>query len=183
MNKQRIFLLAALAVLTIIAAGLVWRLALDSQSLAEATTAATPPHIDQSTDTLKQISDSLAIAKRDNKRVLLQFGSRGCTWCHLLHHVFDEDKKIAEELKNNYIIIEVDISDGNNAVVDGKYGTPRHNSLPFTVILDSDGKQLLAENIAFADEDLLRQNIARINPDKVLALLKKWSPQKSDHAT
>jgi hypothetical protein len=73
----------------------------------------------------------------------------------------------------------VDVSDGNNKSVDDKYGTPRHNSLPFTVILDSDGKQLLTQNIAFADEDALSHGTARVAPDKVLDILKKWAPKRT----
>src|ERR1039457_310283 len=180
MKMQRIISVAALAVLTSSAAGLVWRAAIDSQSLAEATIVATPPHIDQSSDTLKQISDSLVIAKRDNKRVLLQFGSRGCSWCHLLHNLFEKDERIAAELKSDYVVVMVDVSDGNNKSVDDKYGTPRHNSLPFTVIMDADGNQLLTQNIAFADQDALSHGTARVAPDKVLDVLKKWAPKKDD---
>jgi thiol-disulfide isomerase/thioredoxin len=174
MTKQRILSFAALAGLSILAGVLVWHVAQVSHDLVEVT--ATPPHIDQSADTLKQISDALLIAKRDNKRVLLEFGSRGCSWCHLLQKVYETNEQIADELRRNYIVVMVDVSDDNNKTVDDKYGTPRHNSLPFTVILDSEGKPILAQNIAFADEDLLRQNICRIDTDKLLALLKKYSP-------
>ena len=180
MRKQSIFSLVALAIITVLAAGLVWRLIEDSRALTEAQ--ASPKHIDESAQTLKQISDSLIVAKRDDKRVLLQFGSRGCTWCHLLHNLYEKDERIAEELKRDYVVVMVDVSDENNKGVDDKYGTPRHNSLPFTVILDSDGKQLLDGNIAFADEDALSHGIARVVPEKVLDLLKKWAPKKDDHA-
>jgi thioredoxin-related protein len=180
MKMQRIISVSALAMLTIIAAGLVRRFSLDSQYLAE-TVAAAPPHIDESTNTLKQISDALLVAKRDNKRVLLEFGSRGCSWCHLLQKVYESNEQIADELRRDYIVVMVDVSDDNNKIVDDKYGTPRHNSLPFTVILDSGGKPILAQNIAFADEALFRQNICRIDTDRVLALLKKYS-SSYDHA-
>jgi thioredoxin-related protein len=181
MSKQRIFSVVVLAALTIFAAALVWQFAMDSQYLIQ-TEAATPPHIDESTQTLKQISDSLLVAKRDDKRVLLEFGSRGCSWCHLLHNLFEKDERIAAELKSDYVVVIVDVSDGNNKTVDEKYGTPRHNSLPFTVILDSDGKPLLTRNIAFADEDALSHGTARVDPDKVLDILKKWAHKKDDHA-
>ena len=182
MKKQRIISVAALAALTTIAAGLIWTAAMASQSLTEATIEATPPHIDQSSDTLKLISDSLVIAKRDNKRVLLQFTTKGCTWCHLLENLYEKDERIAAELKSDYLIVKVDLFEGNNKSVDDKYGTLRHNGVPFTVILDSDGKQLLAQNIAFADKDLLSHGIPRVIPDKVLDVLKMWSPKKDVHA-
>ena len=173
--------MAAPALLAIVAVGLVWRLTMDFNSLAGTMTAATSPQIDQSAETVKQITDALLVAKRDNKRVLLQFGSLGCSWCRLLHKAFDTNEPIAGELRKDYIVIMVDVSDGNNKTVDDQYGTPRHNSLPFTVILDSDDKPILAENIAFADDDLFRKGICQIDTDKVLALLKKYSTS-GDHA-
>ena len=173
MTKQRILSFAALAGLSICAGVLIWHVAQVSQALVEVN--ATPPHIDQSADTLKQISDDLLVAKRDNKRVLIEFGSRGCSWCHLLQKVYETNEQIADELRRDYIVVMVDVSNDNNKTVDDKYGTSRHNSLPFTVILDSEGKPILAQNIAFADEALFRQNICRIDTDRVLALLKKYS--------
>jgi thioredoxin-related protein len=173
MTKQRILFFVALAGLSICSGVLVWHVAQVSKDLAAVT--ATPPHVDQSADTLKQISAALLVAKQDNKRVLLEFGSRGCSWCHLLQKVYDTNEQIADELRRDYVVVMVDVSDDNNKAVDVKYGTPRHNSLPFTVILDSEGKLILAQNIAFADEVLFRQNICRIDTDKVLALLKKYS--------
>ena len=173
MTKQRISILLALVGLSMIASTLVWHVAQVSQSLVEVKTA--PPQVDDSTNTLNRISDALLLARRDNKRVLLQFGSRGCSWCHLLHKVFDTNKQITSELKKDCIVIMVDVSDGNNKSVDDKYGTPRHNSLPFTVILDSTGQPVLAQNIAFEDEASLHQGVCRIDTDKVLALLKKYS--------
>jgi thiol:disulfide interchange protein len=181
MKMQRIISVSALAALTIIASALVWRFSLDSQYLAEAVAVA-PPHIDESTNTLKQISDALVIAKRDNKRVLLQFGSRGCTWCHLLHNLFEKDERITAELKSDYVVVMVDVSDGNNKGVDDRYGNPIRGGLPVTVFLDSDGKQLLTKNIAFADKDALSHGTARVVPDKVLDILKEWAPRKDDHA-
>ena len=182
MNNQRVVSLAALAFLTAIAAGLLWRFVLVSQYVVEASTISVEPHIDQSADTLNQISEAMVIAKRDNKRVLLQFGSRGCSWCHLLHNVFETDARIAGELKRGYVVVQVDVSDGNNQAVDEKFGKPTRGGLPVTVILDSDGRQLLTKNIAFADEESLRLKTPRIDAGKVLACLKKWAPGNESDA-
>ena len=37
---------------------------------------------DKSADGAKQIADALAMAKKENQRVLLQFGANWCGWCH-----------------------------------------------------------------------------------------------------
>ena len=177
MNKRRIFLFLALAIITILAAVLVRGVIEETQALAGVTI-----RKDDSTQTLKQISKSLTIAKEDNKRVLLQFGAVGCTWCQLLHNLFENDERIAAELKRDYVVVMVDVSDENNKRVNDKYGDPYHNGVPFTVILDSDGRQLLMQNIAFADKEALSHQIARVVPEKVLDILMKWAPKKDAHA-
>ena len=96
--------------------------------------------------------------------------------------MYETNEQIADELRKDYIVVVVDVSDANNKTVDDKYGTPRHNSLPFTIILNSEGEPILAQNIAFADENLLSKKICRIDTDKLLALLKKYS-SSHDHAT
>jgi thiol-disulfide isomerase/thioredoxin len=178
MRKQRIMSLVVLAVLTTIAAGFVWKLAMResryAQFVAEATAEAAG-HFDQSTSTLKQISDSLVIAKRDNKRVLLQFGAKWCTGCLQLHKLFEADDRIKDELKRHYIVVMVDVTDENNSRVNENYGKPVRFGLPETVILDSSGRQLLTQDIDFVDEGAPG---ARIDfPSDVLAFLKKWSPE------
>src|SRR5260221_14121048 len=46
----------------------------------------------------KQISDALAVAKKEHKHVLLQFGANWCGWCHKLHKLCETDKTLAAKL-------------------------------------------------------------------------------------
>jgi len=163
------FLSVALATITILAADTVLRVIEEWQALAQIT------NPDDSKQTLKQISKALVAARTDDKRVLLQFGSRSCTWCQLLHNLFDNDESIAGELKKDYVVIMVDVSDENNKRVDERYGHPIRDGIPVSVFLDSNGKQLLTTNIAFADSQALSNGIARVDPSQVLAFLKKLS--------
>jgi thiol:disulfide interchange protein len=59
--------------------------------------AAKPAIYDESADGSKQIAEALALAGKDGKRVLLQFGANWCPWCHKLHALFETDKDIAAE--------------------------------------------------------------------------------------
>src|SRR5580658_9866651 len=72
--------------------------------------AATLPNIyDESADGSKQIADALALAGKDGKRVLLQFGANWCPWCHKLHSLFEKDQAIAARLKSDYVVVLVDV--------------------------------------------------------------------------
>ena len=93
-----------------------------------------PPIYDTKADGAKQIAEALALAKRENKNVLLQFGANWCGWCHKLHALFKSDKAIAEFLNANYVLVLVDVDkvDGkpHNADTDQRYGNPSGMGLP-----------------------------------------------------
>src|SRR5580693_4029017 len=112
----------------------------------DGSTAAKPPIYDESADGSKQIADALAVAGKDGKRVLLQFGANWCPWCHKLHALFATDKSIAARLKSDYVVVLIDVNKGRNSEVDAKYGHPTRLGLPVIVILDAQGKQLTTKN-------------------------------------
>src|SRR4051794_3195610 len=75
-----------------------------SSRAADAPKADRPKIYDESADGAKQITDALASAKKEDKRVLLQFGANWCIWCHRLHKLFDTDKPISDKLKADYVV-------------------------------------------------------------------------------
>jgi thioredoxin-related protein len=134
--------------------------------------AAKPAIYDESADGSKQVADALALAGKDGKRVLLQFGANWCPWCHKLHALFKADKDIAARLKSDYVVVLIDVNKGRNSEVDMKYGHPTRLGLPVLVVLDADGKQLTTKDSGELEEG------NHHSPAKVLAFLDKWSPKK-----
>ncbi len=128
-----------------------------------------PPIYDTSANGSQQISDALAIAAKEHKRVLLQFGANWCIWCHRLHHTCETDPAVAEMLKSHYVVVLVDIDKGHNKDVDEKYGNPTRLGLPVLVVLDSDGKQLTTEDSGKLEEG------DHHSPGKILEFLKAES--------
>lgn len=141
---------------------------------AEETSKAAPkPKLyDESADAKKQIAEALTVAKKENKRVLLQFGANWCGWCHKLHRLFASDARIAEYLKNNYVVVLVDVNEKHNEDINERYGKPTQFGLPVLVVLDAEGKQLTTQ-----DTGKLEQGDHH-DPEKVLAFLKEWAPKK-----
>jgi len=148
-----------------------------SVALTGAVRAGDPPSVakpaiyDESADGSKQIAEALALAGRDSRRVLLQFGANWCPWCHKLHSLFETDQDIAARLKSDYVVVLIDVNKGHNGQVDAKYGHPTRLGLPVVVILDADGKQLTTKNTGELEEG------NHHSPAKVLAFLDKWSPK------
>ncbi|MBX3394215.1 MAG: thioredoxin family protein [Phycisphaerae bacterium] len=127
---------------------------------------------DKTADGEKQIANALAKARRNHQRVLLQFGANWCGWCHKLHDLCKSDKEIARELRDEFLVVLIDVDkvDGkpHNAAVVEKYGNPTKHGLPVMVVLDADGKQLTTQETGSLEEG------DHHDPAKVLAFLKKW---------
>lgn len=130
---------------------------------------------DTKADGEKQIAQALSAAKRDNKRVLLQFGANWCGWCHKMHELFKTDPAVSRKLMYEYelVLIDVDTVDGkqHNEQINTRLGNPIRHGLPVFVVLDADGKQLTTqETEAFEVGD-------HHDPEKVLAFLTRWQPK------
>jgi len=140
---------------------------------AETTAKATRPAIyDETADAAKQIADALALAQKENKRVLLQFGANWCGWCHKLHKLCETDADIAAKLRAAYVVVLVDVNKGHNADINKKYGNPTRFGLPVIVILDSAGKVLTTQDTGKLEEG------DHHDPKKVLGFLNEWAGKK-----
>jgi thiol:disulfide interchange protein len=131
-----------------------------------------PAIYDENADGGKQIADALSVAKKENKRVLLQFGANWCGWCNKLHKLCESDAQIAAKLKADYVVVLVDVNKGHNSEVDKRYGNPTRFGLPVIVVLDSDGKALVTQDTGELEVG------DHHDPTKVLAFLNEWSGKK-----
>jgi thiol:disulfide interchange protein len=136
-------------------------------------TTSRPAIYDENADGAKQIADALAVAKKENKRVLLQFGANWCGWCHKLHKLCQTDADIAAKLKASFVVVLVDVNKSHNGDINKRYGNPTRFGLPVIVILDGDGKLLTTQ-----DTGKLEQGDHH-DPKKVLAFLNEWAGKKS----
>jgi len=65
-------------------------------------------HADNPVEWLAWNKDSLALAKKLNKPILLSIGYSACHWCHVMAHESFEDKKTATLMNQLFINIKVD---------------------------------------------------------------------------
>lgn len=133
---------------------------------------ARPAIYDEKADGAKQIAEALTVAKKANKRVLLQFGANWCGWCHRLHGLFQTNAPIVAKLKEAYVVVLIDVNKEHNADINRQYGNPIQHGLPVIVVLDADGKQLTTQDTGKLEEG------DRHDPAKVLAFLSEWAGKK-----
>jgi len=53
-------------------------------------------------------SETLALAKKENKLLLISIGYAACHWCHVMEHESFEDEIVATFMNDNFICIKVD---------------------------------------------------------------------------
>jgi thiol-disulfide isomerase/thioredoxin len=96
---------------------------------------------DEKADAKALIDGALASAKRENRRVLIQWGGNWCSWCLLLHNKFTTDRDLAKTLRYEYDVIHID---SKNEDLIKKYGADiEKHGVPFLTVLDADGKVLV----------------------------------------
>lgn len=132
-----------------------------------------PAIYDEMADGAKQIAAALVEAKKENRRVLLQFGANWCGWCHRLHGLFQTNAPIVAKLKEAYVVVLVDVNKEHNADINLKYGNPTQHGLPVIVVLDADGTPLTTQDTAKLEEG------DHHDPAKVLAFLNQWAGKKT----
>ncbi|MCH7936028.1 MAG: thioredoxin domain-containing protein [Proteobacteria bacterium] len=88
-------------------------------------------------------SESLAVAKRENKPILLSIGYAACHWCHVMAHESFEDDAIAGLMNELFVSIKVDREERPD--IDAIYQSALqmmgdHGGWPLTMFLTPDGE-------------------------------------------
>jgi len=102
------------------------------------------PIYDEKADAPKQIAEAIKRAKKENQRVLIQWGANWCSWCHLLHDTFKEDKDVRRKLQYEYDVVLIDIGQWNKNI---DYAMTlgadlKANGVPYLTVLNTDGKPI-----------------------------------------
>jgi thioredoxin 1 len=117
-----------------------------------------------------EIGLALAVAKREHKRVLLDFGGNWCYDCHVLDAAFHYPE-IERVLDPNYVVVHINIGqyDQNLDLAD-KYQIPLKKGVPSLAVLDDKGNLLVSQK----QGDF--ENTTKIAPKDVENFLEKWKP-------
>lgn len=96
-------------------------------------------------DAHAEIRSALETAKRDHKRVILDFGGNWCGDCKALDYYF-HDPVNASLLADDFVLVDINIGryDRNQDLAD-KYRVPLKKGVPALVVLDADGHVLYAQ--------------------------------------
>jgi thiol:disulfide interchange protein len=121
----------------------------------------------ESADPNADIAAALVQARRENKRVLLDFGGNWCADCQLLD-IYYRQSPNAEILARNFIVVHINIGHiDKNLDVARKYKVPISRGVPALAILDSHGNLLYSER---------EKEFEHASPQAITAFLNRWKP-------
>ena len=121
----------------------------------------------ETSDANADITAALVRARREHKRVLLDFGGNWCGDCQVLD-IYYHQSPIAELLEKNFILVHIDIGHmDRNVDVAKKYNVPITKGVPALAVLDASGKLLYAER---------EKEFEHPSPEAITAFLNRWKP-------
>lgn len=125
----------------------------------------------------EQIAAAVATAKREHKRVLVQFGGNWCVFCEALDKLVEKTPTL-RALHERYVSVHVDA--GNNPELNDVYGKAYDLGFPVLIVLDDNGALLHTQaSTAFQLPDAVGHDPARVE-----AFLAGWAdPAKPSTST
>ena len=134
---------------------------------------------DESADAEKDIAAALERAKRDHKRVLIQWGANWCGWCIKLHRTFEQDPELAKTLNYEYEVVFADVGSTDKwQDLRKRLGVDfKDAGIPYLTILDDAGKPIVQQATGPLEVD------DHHDPAKVLAFLKEHAAKPLDAVT
>lgn len=116
------------------------------------------------------IQHALAIAQREHKRVILDFGGNWCGDCIVLNYYLHQSPN-ADLLAHNFILVDIDIGQyDHNLDVANHYGIPLKLGVPALAVLSGGGQLLYSQRNG--EFEKMRQ----MDPASVTRFLERWKP-------
>lgn len=135
----------------------------------EPASAAGHKHIySETADPRADIAAALKMAKREHKRVILDFGGDWCGDCQVLDIYFHQ-KPNEELMEKKFVLVHVWIGRmDKNIDVAAKYGVPIAKGVPALAVLDENGKVLYSQSTGEFS------NMRRMDSASVSEFLNRW---------
>ena len=128
-----------------------------------------------SADAKTDITNVVAIAKKENKHVFLQIGGNWCGWCIAFDKKVNENEELKKILNENYVVYHLNYSKENtNSEILKELAYPQRFGFPVFVILDADGNRLHTQNSSYLEEGKGHSG------EKVKEFLESWSVKSLD---
>jgi len=115
------------------------------------------------------ISQAIAAAAKNHKRILLVFGGTWCIDCHILEKAFHQPR-IAPLLNDNFLVVHVDVGEyTRNLDLATKYHINLKKGVPAIAVLNGSGAFL------YSTSEFEKARV--LSEDDVVQFLDRWKPR------
>jgi thiol:disulfide interchange protein len=137
---------------------------------AMATAQDLPAKFDPARDAAADVATALALAKAQNKRVIVDVGGEWCIWCHILERHIAANAEQRELRDRHFVWLKLNVSKENkNEAVLSRW--PKVKGYPHLFVLDANGKLLHSQNTGELESG------KDYDPAKMVAFFKQYSRQ------
>lgn len=118
------------------------------------------------------LKSALAQAKRERKRVIVDFGGNWCIDCHVLD-IYFHDAQNLPLLNDGFVLVHVNIGNyDQNLGLAASYGIPLKKGVPALAVLTADGRLLYSQKGGEFEA------MSRMDSASVTNFLTSWKPQR-----
>jgi len=111
------------------------------------------------------IAAAITTARREHKRIILDFGANWCGDCQVLDYYYRQSPN-AELLAKHFIVVHIDTGHvDHNVDVAKKYHVPIAHGIPSLAVIDAHGNLLYAEH---------EKEFEHTSVEAVTAFLNRW---------
>ena len=123
----------------------------------------------ESADPKASIAAGIQQAKREHKRVIIDFGGDWCGDCQVLDIYFHQGPNFAI-LQKSFVLVHVFIREemDNNVQLAAKYGVPIAKGVPALAVLDENG------NVLYSQKTGQFNDMRHMDPGSVKEFLERW---------
>jgi thioredoxin-related protein len=133
-----------------------------------------PVTFDPSRDAAADVTQAVALARADGRRVIVDVGGEWCSWCHILDRFVAANPDLRALIDKRYVWVKVNYSKENrNEALLARW--PKVAGYPHLFVLDAGGRLLHSQ-----DTGALETGYS-YDPARVLAFLRRWSTAPSEH--
>ncbi|MDQ8750257.1 thioredoxin family protein [Elizabethkingia miricola] len=140
-------------------------------AIAEKNALPKPYHPEENAEA--KIAELTALAKKENKNIMIQAGGNWCIWCLRFNNYVQTTPELKKLADDNYIYYHLNYSpDNKNEKIFAKYGNPGDKyGYPVFIVLDKDGKQIHTQDSSVLEEG------KGYSLDKVKKFFEDWKPK------
>jgi thioredoxin-related protein len=123
---------------------------------------------DSQRDAAKDLADAIAMARTENKRIVVDVGGEWCIWCLRMDKFIRGNEQIQNAVKSSFIWVKINYSEENdNQKVLAQF--PKVKGYPHLFVLDKNGALLHSQDTSPLEQD------KSYSAERILDFLHEWS--------